>query len=150
MGEMLKLLRPYLLLLAVFTAGRLAYGALGIPYERGTGIFSLVTLTLFSCVYYGVFLRRWRSFRLMQALELGFALGVTSQLVIFSATLLSYALGAHTYFVHPIALNAPDPTQAVSFSQALVNRAGGLIGNSIFSGIAGALGWTLGGLLPER
>ena len=49
-----------------------------------------------------------------------------------------------------MALNALDLEQPVAFSQALAIRAGGLIGNSIFSGIAGAIGWTLGGLLPER
>ena len=38
----------------------------------------------------------------------------------------------------------------MAFGQALPNRAGGLVGNSIFAGIAAALGWTIGGLLPER
>lgn len=150
MADNLRLARPFLLLLAIFTGGRLAHGALGVPYEKGTTVFSLVTLTLFSCVYYGIFLRRWRGFRLMQAITIGFTLGLVSQLVIFAATLLSYAFSVQTYFNYPTALQVEDTTQAVAFSQALVNRAGGLVGNSIFSGIAGALGWTLGGLLPER
>lgn len=150
MGENLKLARPFLLLLAVFTGGRLALGALGVPYEKGTTAFSLVLLTVFSCLYYGIFLRRWRSFRLMQAILMGFTLALIAQLVILAATILSYAFGVDTYFRHPIALNAEDVTRAVSFSGALANRAGGLIGNSVFGGIAGALGWTIGGLLPEH
>jgi hypothetical protein len=150
MGENLKLARPFLLLLAIVTAGRLALGALGVPYQKGTFLFSLITLTVFSCIYYGIFLRRWRGYRLIQAIGMGFLLGVASQLVVVAATLLSYALGVQTYFNHPTALNVVDTTQAVAFSEALRNRAGGLIGNSIFAGIAGALGWTIGGLLPER
>lgn len=150
MAEYLRLARPYLLLLAIFTCGRLAHGAFGVPYEKAHYVFSLVTLTLFSSVYYGIFLRRWKGYRLIQAIGMGFTLGVASQLVVLLATLLSYALSLETYFNHPIALNADDAQQVVSFSAALANRAGGLVGNSIFAGIAGALGWTIGGLLPER
>jgi len=73
-----------------------------------------------------------------------------SQLVIFSLTVISYAFSLHTYFNHPMALNALDSEQPVAFSRALAIRVGGLIGNTVFSGIAGAIGWTLGGLLPER
>ena len=39
---------------------------------------------------------------------------------------------------------------AVSFGAAMVFRAGGLVVNTILNGIAGALGWALGGLLPSR
>lgn len=149
MAENLKLARPFLLLLLVFTVGRFTLGALGVPYQKGTAVFSLVTLTLFACVFYGVFLRRWRGIRLMQAITIGVTLGAISQLVIFAATLASYALSVQTYFNHPTALQVADPAQAVAFGEALANRLGGLVGNSIFAGIAGALGWILGGLLPE-
>ena len=70
-----------------------------------------------------------------------------SQVVIFSATALSYALGMDTYFTHPTALNAPGP---LPMSAAMVVRLQGLIGNTISSGIIGGLGWALGGLLPEK
>lgn len=150
MAEYLRLARPYFLLLAVFLAGRLAIGASGVPYARGTNVFSIVVLTLLSCAYYGIFLRRWRSYRLIQAILLGFTLGVVSQLAILAATLLSFAFSWETYFNHPLALNMAEPEAAVTIGQALANRAGGLVGNSIFSGIAAALGWTIGGLLPER
>jgi hypothetical protein len=150
MRENLRLARPYFALLAVFTAGRLSLSLAGVPYAQGTNVFSIVTLTLMSCAYYGIFLRRWRSYRLIQAILLGFLLGVISQLVILAATVLSYAFSVPTYFSHPVALNAQGAEAAVAFGQALANRAGGLVGNSVFAGIAAALGWTLGGLLPER
>ena len=160
MAEQLKLARPYLLLLGIFAVARFAQGPLGVPYGRGHHVFSIVTLTAFSCIYYGAFGRRWRGYRLMQAILLAFLLGVTSQLVILLMTLLSYALSLETYFNHPIALNLrpsleavdllPANPHAVALSTALANRLGGLIGNSIFAGILGAIGWTIGGLLPER
>jgi len=160
MAEQLKLLRPYLLLLGVFAVARFVMGPLGVPYGRGHHVFSVVTLTAFSCVFYGAFVRRWRGQRLMQAIVLGFLVGAASQLAILLMTLLSYALSLETYFNHPVALNlrtleAADLWRATNatpadFGTALVKRLGGLIGNSIFAGILGAIGWTIGGLLPEK
>lgn len=159
MAEHLKLARPYLALLAIFAVARFLQGPLGVPYGKGHHVFSIVTLTAFSCIYYGVFVRRWRGYRLIQAILLAFALGLISQLVILALTLLSYALPLETYFTHPVALNLRPlgetdlqrgAWQAVPLGQALANRLGGLIGNSIFAGILGAIGWTVGGVLPER
>ncbi len=150
MKEDLRLAGPYFVLLAIFASGRFLQGLLGVPYARGHHVFSIVILTVLSCVYYGAFVRRWRGYRLMHAIGLAALLGATSQLVVLSLTVVSYAFSLHTYFNHPIALNALNLEQPVAFSQALANRTGGLIGNSVFAGIAGAIGWTLGGLLPER
>jgi hypothetical protein len=147
MREQLRLARPFLVLLGVVAVGRWLHGVFAYPYEKGHHIFSIVTLTVFSCLYYGIFLRRWRSARLMQAIGVGFTLGVASQLVILLLTALSYALGMHTYFNNPAAMNSVVP---LDFAMAMQNRVGGLVGNSIFAGIVGALGWALGGLLPEK
>jgi hypothetical protein len=159
MAEQLRLLRPYLVLLAIFAIARFLQGPFGVPYGKGHHVFSLVTLTAFSCVYYGVFTRRWRGYRLIQAILLAFLLGVISQLAILLLTVLSYALSLETYFNHPVALNAralaeadlraglPEP---IALGTAVANRLGGLIGNSIFAGILGAIGWTVGAVLPER
>jgi len=159
MAELLKVARPYFVLLAIFAIARFLQGPFGVPYGKAHYVFSLVTLTAFSCIYYGVFTRRWRGYRLIQAILLAFALGVISQLVILALTLLSYGLSLETYFNHPVALNLrplgeadmqPGAWQAVPLGKALANRLGGLIGNSIFAGILGAIGWTIGGVLPER
>ena len=146
MAENLKLARLYLLLLAIFAVGRFVQGALGVPYEKGTWFFSIVILTLHASVFYGAFCRRWRRFRLWQAAGMGLTLGLISQVVIFLATLASYALGQHTYFNDPIALNA---AAEVPFGTAILTRVGGLVVNPILAGIAGAIGWAMGGLLPE-
>ena len=149
MKEDLRLARPYFVLLAIFALARFAQGPLGVPYARGHQVFSIVILTAISCLYYGAFARRWRGYRLVHVIGLAVLLGLTSQLVIFSLTVVSYAFSLQTYFNHPTALNALD-LEPVAFTRALAIRTGGLIGNSVFSGIAGAIGWTLGGLLPER
>jgi hypothetical protein len=146
MAEYLRVGRLYLLLLALFTVGRWLQGVLGTPYERGHQVFSIVILTIITSVYYGAFCRRWRGYRLAQAALLGLFFGLASQVVIFTATVLSYALGIETYFRYPRALNVDAP---VGLGDAVRIRLGGLVANSVFTAIAGALGWALGGLLPE-
>ena len=147
LSENLKLARLYLVLLALFALARWLQGSFGVPYDRGHHVFSIVTLTVMSCLYYGAFCRRWRGARLLQAVGFAFLLGLLSQLVIFAATLLSYALDLQTYFNNPRALNVTEPVELI---RAAGIRAGGLLANSIFAGITGALGWALGGLLPEK
>jgi hypothetical protein len=147
MRESLRLARLYFVLLAIFTVGRWVTGLRGVPYERGRDWFSIVILTALSCLYYAAFVRRWRHYKLFPAVGLAMMMAFVSQVVIFSATALSYALGMDTYFTHPTALNAPGP---LPMGAAMVVRLQGLIGNTISSGIIGGLGWALGGLLPEK
>jgi len=76
-----------------------------------------------------------------------YALPLPAQVVILLSTVASYGLGLSTYFNHPVALNQHQP---VGMAQALGIRLGGLVVNTLINGIAGALGWALGGLLPAR
>jgi hypothetical protein len=148
MAQYLRLARPYFVLLAIFATGRWLMGTVfAQPYDRGNPVFSIITLTALSAVFYGAFGRRWRGFSAWQAATMGFLLGLASQVVILLATVLSYSLDLQTYFNHPIALNAPGP---LPFSRAVLTRLGGLIANPISAGIIGALGWAFGGLLPEK
>jgi hypothetical protein len=147
MREYLRLTRLYLVVLAIFTVGRLATGWRGVPYEQGRVWFSLVILTALSCFYYAAFTRRWRGYPLLTAMGLAMSLGFISQVVIFTATLVSFGLGVDTYFTHATALNSP---QALSLGPAMAVRAWGLMANTISCGIIGGLGWALGGLLPEK
>ena len=148
MAQYLRLARLYFLLLALFTIGRWLMGtAFKQPYERGNPVFSIVTLTALAAIFYGAFCRRWRGFSAWQAAVMGFVMGLSSQIVIFLATVLSYALEIHTYFNNPIALNASGP---LTLGQAVTTRLGGLVANPISAGIMGALGWAFGGLLPPE
>ena len=147
MSDTLKVARLFFVLLVLVATGRWLMGTFHVPYEKGHHIFSIVILTVYSCLFFGAFTRRWLDYRLIQAGLLGVVMGLAGQVLIFALTILSYALGLDTYFNHPTALNA---TEALSLGQAIGVRLGGLIGNTIGAGITACLGWALGGLLPNR
>jgi hypothetical protein len=147
MSDALRLGRPYFLMLAVFTVGRWLMGTFRVPYESGSPVFSIVILTYLSAIYYGAFLRRWLAFRMSQAAMVTAVFGLTSQVVILLATALSFAVGVDTYYTYPRALNSPVP---LGFAAAMLVRLSGLLFNTAVTAIAGALGWSLGGMLPRR
>jgi hypothetical protein len=147
MTENLRVARFYLVLLALFTVGRWAQSLGHVDYARAHHVFSIVTLTLLSSAYFAAFCRRWRAYTLLQAVMLGMTLGLMAQAVIFVSTALSYALGMHTFFNHPAALNAPGD---LPVSEALVRRAIGLVAGPISNGVAAFLGWVMGAVLPAR
>jgi hypothetical protein len=144
--EYLRLARPFLVLLAIFAIGRWSMSLAGVAYANGHHRFSLVTLTLLGTAFYAAFARRWLGYPIMRSVGLGMTLGFCAQLVILVLTLVSYLLGMNTYFNHPTALNAEGP---VAFGPAMGGRVGGLVVNVMFAGIAAALGWFLGGVLPD-
>ena len=145
--ENMRLARPFLALLLVFAIGRWTLGVRGLEYARGHHIFSLVALTVMACIFYAAFARKWLGFGIMRALGMGLTLAFCAQAVILLATAASYALGIDTYFNHPTALNTEGPIPA---GDALLRvRLGGLIANTLFGGIFAALGWVLGGVLPD-
>ncbi len=159
MKQHLSLLRLYFALLAIFTIGRWAMGFGEVEYVKGHHVFSLVTLTIFSSLYYGAFARRHLGYRVTQAMILAAIIAFAAQSVILVSTLLSFATGEN-YFTHPVAVNvitwdqylmamkqgvALDP---VSFGEALPPRILGLFANTISGSIIGALGWAMGAFLP--
>ena len=146
MAENLRIARLYLVLLAIFAVARFAQGAMGVEYAKAHHVFSIFILTVMASAFYAAFCRRWRGFRLLQAMGLGAMFGFIAQVVIFLATVASYALGIDTFFNHPTALNQ---TSAVPLARAVVIRAPGLVIFPIINAIAAAIGWALGGMLPE-
>lgn len=146
MAEVLKVTRLYFVLLVIVCGGRWVMGVADVPYEKGHHVFSIVILTIYSTLFYGAFLRRWKDYRLIRTVLVGVTMGVASQVLILLLTIVSYLLGMETYFNHHTALNAPE---ALSFGEAMGVRLGGLVGNSIGTGITACLGWALGGLLPK-
>jgi len=146
MAEYLRIGRMYFVLLAIFAVARFAQGAMGVPYEKAHHVFSIFILTVLASVFYAVFCRRWRGFRLAQAVSQGALFGFVAQVVIFLATVISYALGIQTFFNHMTALNETEP---VGFSRAMGIRAPMLAIFPIFNALAATIGWALGGLLPD-
>ena len=144
-ADYLRVGRLYFVLLAIFTVARLVQGATGVPYEKAHHVFSIVTLTFMTAAFFGAFCRRWRGYTALQAMGMGLFFGILAQVVIFTATALSYALGAETFFNYPRALNVES---AIPFSDAMIVRARGLVIGPIFTAIAAGIGWALGSLLP--
>jgi hypothetical protein len=148
MREFAALARPFFVMLGIVTVGRWVQGTVyGVPYERGTHVFSIVTLTLFASLLSSVYLRAWLGWRLARAAGFAMFLAVSAQVVVLVSTAVSYLTGIDSYFNHPVALNQEA---AVGFGRAMLIRAGGLVVNTLLNGIAGSLGWALGGLLPAR
>src|SRR5512139_1812068 len=127
-GRVLRFVRLPLLLLLVFAAARFALGANGVPYApRGNAMFSIVGLTIVSCVYFGAMSRKVGGFGWGGAALVGATIGLFAQVLIFTATWLSYAAGIETsYFRHWDALNVPEGT-IVPMATAMRTRAGGLV-----------------------
>jgi hypothetical protein len=148
--EYARLARPYLVLLAIVTVGRWLMGTLfKVPYAQGTSVFSIVTLTLMASIFSGIFLRRWPGYRVGRAVGFAMFMAVVSQLVVFASTVVCFGLGIDgCYFSNPIAISRQ--TEPIGFGAAILFRAGGLVVNTILNGLAGALGWAIGGLLPAE
>ncbi len=145
MSDIIRLGRPFFVLLALALAGRWIMGASGVPYEKGHHVFSITAVTVMSAIFYALFCRRWRGYRALDAMAMGAAFGLAAQMAIFVSTAVSYSLGLQTYFNHPAALNAAS---AVPFEQALVSRAQGLLIGPVVDAVVALVGWVLGGLLP--
>jgi hypothetical protein len=148
MQEYARLARPFLVMLAIVTVGRWLQGTVfHVEYQRGTAVFSIVTLTLMASLFSVAFARAWLGYRIGRGVGFAMFMAVIAQVVILLSTAASYLAGIDSYFNHPAALNQ---TQAVPFATAIVIRLSGLVVNTLMNAIAGALGWALGGLLPER
>jgi len=147
MSENMKLLRFYLVLLAIFTVGRWGLSLAGADYDKTHQVFSIVILTNISSLYYGLLVRSFVGGGVKRAIVLGASMAVASQVVIFASTALSYMLGMHTFFNHPRALNA---VEAVPFGQAIVGRSITFVANIVTNAITGALGWLIAGVVPRK
>jgi hypothetical protein len=148
--RILRFIRLPLLLIFIFVVGRFILGATGYPYTpRGNAVFSVVGLTLVSSFYWGALSGRVGGFGWLGAVLVGVALGLFAQILIFSATALSYALDLNTYYRHWDALNVPEGT-IVPMQQALKIRAGGLLFGPIPPAIIALIGRALGALAPGR
>jgi hypothetical protein len=146
LGENLKAIRFYLVLLAIFTIGRWSLSLGGASYDATHQIFSLVILTNISSAYYGLLTRGFLGGGLKRALVLGALLGLVSQIVIVASTAVSYGLGMDTFFNAPRALNVEA---TIPFGQAMVTRSVGLVVNVITNVITASIGYGIAKLGPS-
>src|SRR6185295_10499872 len=150
MKEKLEFVRLPILLFVLFFVARLALGAaLGISkesYDLSNRLFSMVILQIHVGLLWGAVGRRYRGYGIGGSVMAVVLAVLASQILILAGTAVSYMAGVDTFFNFPEALNQHE---AVGFGAAMISRTITLIANCIFSGIAGAIGWTLGGLLPR-
>jgi hypothetical protein len=148
-ARVLRFIRLPLLMLLIFAVARFSLGAFGMPYApRGNAMFSIVGLTFISNVYFGALSRRIGGFGWGGTALVGYLTGLFAQVLIFSATALSFALHIEgSYFRHWDALNLPPGTVA-PMGVALTTRAGALLGGPLISIVPALIGRLLGGLAP--
>ena len=149
LGRVLRFIRLPLLLLVIFAVARFSLGANGVPYApRGNAMFSVVGLTFVSSFYFGA-LSRKAGFGWGGTLLTGYCIGLFAQILIFTATWLSYAMNIETsYFRHWDALNVPQGT-VVPMAKALGTRAGALVVGPIVAMVPAVIGRALSFLAPE-
>jgi hypothetical protein len=111
LSQIIRFVRLPLLLLLLFAVGRFILGLAGVPYfPRGTAIFSIVVLSFISSFYFGALSGKVGGFGWGGALLTGTVIGLAAQILIFTATLVSYLGDFNTYFRHWDALNVPEGT----------------------------------------
>jgi hypothetical protein len=149
MARVLRFIRLPILLLVIYTVARFSLGVAGVPYApRGNAMFSVLGAALISSFYFGALSRRIGGFGWGGTALTGYLIGLSAQILIFLATLLSYAAGLDTYFRHWDALNVP-PGTIVPMGVALQTRVGGLVVGPLIAIVPALIGRALSGLAPE-
>ena len=82
------------------------------------------------------------------AFKTGASIALVAQILIFSGTMLYYLLGVSTHFSDPMAIVGAD--REVGLGEALGARTFGIVVNSIIGGVAGLIGFALGGMIPAK
>ena len=150
MKEKLDFARLPILLFVIFFVGRLALGAgMGVSkasYDLSNRLFSMVILQVHVGLLWGAVGRRYRGYGIGGSMMAVVLAVLASQILIFAGTAVSYLAGLNTFFNFPEALNQQA---AISFGAAMAARTITFIANCVIGAITGAIGWTLGGLLPR-
>lgn len=147
--DVLKFVRMPILMLVLYTTIRFLLGVNGVPYApRGNAMASVVGVTILSCLYFGALSKREVKFGWGSTLLIGVIISLTAQILIFTATLISYSANLNTYFVHWDALNVPEGT-VVPMAQGMKARALGVLTAPISGVVMASIGRLLGFLAPE-
>jgi hypothetical protein len=150
LSRVLRFVRLPLVLIAIWTIARFILGLAGVPYApRGNAMFSVVGITVICALIYGAMSARVSNFNWAGTALVGVVLGLWSQILIFTATLVSYLADLNTYFRHWDALNVPEGTVA-PMAQAMTGRAGGLLGGTILATIVTLIGRAVFAKLAPR
>ena len=142
-------LLPMVLILIFAVIRFLAGPVFGASYGPRANSISVVVLTFISSVLFGALSRKVGGFGWLGTALVGLVIGLWSQLLIFTATAVSFAAHLNTFYTHWDALNIPEGTTA-TMAQALTTRAGGLFFGSITCAVLACLGRLLFGPLAPK
>jgi hypothetical protein len=147
--QVLRFVRLPLLLLVLYALLRFLLGPVfHVPYApRGNAMASVLGVAIISGLYFGALSKRVGGFGWGGTLLTGYLIGLFAQILIFTATLISYVAHINTYYIHWDALNVPEGT-VVPMAQALTARAIGLVVGPLLPTIAAVIGRVLSGLAP--
>lgn len=164
LSSVLRFVRLPFLLVLIWTVARFSLGLAGVPYApRGNAMFSVYSVMLLSSIYFGALSARIGGYDWKGTALVGASIGVWAQLLILVATLVSYAAGLNTYFIHWDALNVDPAKFSISLAEALTNppeqltlpmgkamlgRVLGIVINGIMMALAALMGRLLSGLAP--
>jgi hypothetical protein len=149
-SRVLRFVRMPLVLLVVWAALRFIIGLRGVPYApRGNAMFSVLGLAIISCLYFGAMSRRVGGFNWVGTVLVGAVIGLWAQILIFMATLISFAADLNTYYVHWDALNIPEGTH-VPMARGMTTRAVGLVVGTILGIIMALIGRAVFSALAPR
>jgi hypothetical protein len=151
LSRVLRFVRLPLVLLLVWAVLRfLMQPVFKAPYEpRGNAAFSVVAVTIISCLIYGAMSYRVGKFSWLGTALVGAVIGFSAQLLIFTATLVSLAAGIDTYFTHWDALNLERGARA-EMGPAMTSRAGGLLAGTLLATVVALIGRLVFGKLAPR
>jgi hypothetical protein len=141
-SRVLRFVRMPLVLLVIWAVLRfMLLPVFHVPYEpRGNAMLSVLGLTIISCLYFGAMSRRVGNFSWVGTILIGVVLGFWAELLILIMTLISFAAGVETYYIHWDALNIPRDAPHATMAQAMMTRAGGLIAGPILGTIMALIG----------
>lgn len=149
--RVLRFVRLPLVLLVIWTVLRFLNGPVfNNPYApRGNAMFSIASVTVISALIYGAMSKRVGNFSWVGTILIGVVLGLFAQILIFTATLVSYVADLDTYFRHWDALNIPEGT-TIPMATAMTSRAVGLVVGPIIAIVPALIGRAVFGSLAPH
>lgn len=149
--RVLRFVRLPLVLLVIWAVLRFMLGPVfGTPYApRGNAMFSIAAVTVISALIYGAMSKRVGHFSWLGTLLVGVVIGLFAQILIFTATLISYVADIDTYFRHWDALNLKEG-ETMPMATAMTGRAIGLVAGPILATVAALIGRAVFGSLAPH
>ena len=143
--DVLRFVRLPFAMLTIFAVIRFSFSFFNIAYGNRSNSISLVVLAVVSGIYYGAISKKVGGFNWTGTILIGLSIGLFGQILIFSATLISFLGHLDTHFVNGDALIG-KPGAVLTMAEGMIPRSVALITGPIVGMIAssfgrGAFGW---------